>query len=79
MVRIGEDVTERLDIVPAQFRVADTTLQRAPDPGAERGMSAQQLLEHGDGPQTGARLQHRDDLRFEEPIQHFAASRSLGR
>ena len=40
--------------------LADTTLQRAPDPDAEFGMPAQQFLEHGDGPQAGTRLQHGD-------------------
>ena len=37
-------------------------LQRAAHAGAEFGMPAAQLLEHGDRPQAGRRLQHRHDL-----------------
>ena len=41
---------------------ADAALQRAADAFVQLAMAAQHLLEHGDGPQAGRRLQHRHDL-----------------
>ena len=51
--------------------LADAPLQRPPDPGAELGMPAQQLLEDGDRPQARARLQHRHDLGVEDVGQRI--------
>jgi hypothetical protein len=49
--------------------LADAPLERPPDPGAKLGMPAHQLLENGDGPQAGARLQQGDDLGVEDVRQ----------
>jgi hypothetical protein len=46
--------------------LADAPLQRPPDPEAQLGMPPHQLLEDGDGSQTGTRLQHWDDLGIED-------------
>ncbi len=44
----------------------DAPLQRPPDAGSQIGMPTHQLIEDRDGPQTGTRLQHRDDLGLED-------------
>ncbi len=45
--------------------LADAPLQRPADPAPEVRMLAQELLENGDRPQAGARLQHRHDIGVE--------------
>ena len=53
--------------------LADAPLQRPPDAGAEVGMAAKQLLEHRDGPQAGARLQHGRHLGVEHLRQRIGS------
>jgi hypothetical protein len=53
---------------------ADAPLQRPPDPGAEIGMPAQQLLEDGHRPQARAGLEHRNDLGVEDLRQRIGPS-----
>ena len=54
--------------------LANAPLQRPPNPGAELGMAAQQLLEDGDGPEAGARLQHGRDLGVEHVREGIGAA-----
>jgi len=51
--------------------LADTPLQRPPDPGAEIRMPPQQFLEHGHRPQPRTRPEHRDDLGVEDLCQRI--------
>jgi hypothetical protein len=51
-------------------------LQRAPDAGAEFGMTAQQLVEDGDGAHTGRGAQHRHDLGIEQVAERIRAAPS---
>ncbi len=58
--------------------LADTPLQRPPDPRPEVGMPAQQLLEHRHRPQPGARLEYGDDFGVEDLHQGSGRRRSRG-
>ena len=47
----------------------DAPLQRAPDAAAEGGMTPQHLLEDGDGPNAGRRLEERHHFTVEDISQ----------
>ncbi len=58
--------------------LADTPLQRPPNPEVQIGMPPHQLLEDGDRPQTRASLQYRDDLAVEDGGEGSGRRRSRG-
>ncbi len=54
--------------------LTDAPLQRPTDADTEIGMAPQELLQNGDRPEAGARLQHRHDLGVEHVGQWVRAS-----
>ena len=84
MIRIGEDRTERLDIVPAQLRVIVTvrpkyacrTCEAGRDPGRRAGAPHHRRIADRGGAGAGARFQVR---RSSSAVPSIADLRPLGR